>query len=356
MRRLLRENPMPGQISLSFEREPDYFIGAGIEGPFHQTIIGRDQQRGEIVGMASRAVRQVYLNGRPQSVGYLSQFRLKPDYRAMRRLLGGAFEFLRTLDQDGRTPFYLASIIADNNPARRLLTAGLPGWPCFQPYHPWHTLAITCRRQRNPLALPAGLRLIRGQAELQEGILDCLARNGSQQQFAPVWSRELLFNSRHTPDLKPEDFFLVIEGERVRGCLALWDQNRFKQTVVRGYSGLFKRWRWAINLGARLWGWPHLPAPHSPFHFAFASHLAIDHDRVDLFGPLLRAVYNEAASRGYSYFMFGLNESHPAFSLVRTTYRYIDYRSQLYLVNWPDSPVPRPQLEARPPGVEIAVM
>ena len=34
LRRMLRENPMPGAISLTFEREPDYFAAAGVDGSF----------------------------------------------------------------------------------------------------------------------------------------------------------------------------------------------------------------------------------------------------------------------------------------------------------------------------------
>ena len=30
LRRMLRENPMPGAISVSFEREPNYFIGTKV--------------------------------------------------------------------------------------------------------------------------------------------------------------------------------------------------------------------------------------------------------------------------------------------------------------------------------------
>ena len=39
IRRLLRENPMPGQITLTLEREPDYFADADLPGTEKQTII-----------------------------------------------------------------------------------------------------------------------------------------------------------------------------------------------------------------------------------------------------------------------------------------------------------------------------
>ncbi len=42
IRRLLRENPMPGQISLSLERDPNYFADAHLPGETKQTIIARE--------------------------------------------------------------------------------------------------------------------------------------------------------------------------------------------------------------------------------------------------------------------------------------------------------------------------
>ena len=93
LRSLLRENPFPGKMLVSLEREPDYFVGARVEGPFHQTIVTRDQSRGEIIGMGTRSIRDVYLNGTVQSVGYLGQLRVARRYRRDRKA------FMRGLTQ-----------------------------------------------------------------------------------------------------------------------------------------------------------------------------------------------------------------------------------------------------------------
>ena len=356
LRRMLRQNPMPGAISVSFEREPNYFLAARVEGPFHQTLVARDQASGQVVGLGCRSVRMRYLNGSPQPVGYISQLRIDPAYRRMRRALTQAFNFLHCLHQDGQAPFYFASIIEDNRPARRLLAAGLPGLPRFQPFARLRTLAIYCRRRRPDLPMPAGLRLVRGSPAQVKAIVACLQRNAARYQLAPDWIEETLFNPDHTPDLAPEDFFLALAGEEVVGCLAAWDQSRFKQTIVRGYAGRLARWRGLINLGARLLGWPALPPPDAPFRYCYASHLAVDADRVDVFVPLLRALYNYAADKQYSYFMLGLAETHPFLSSITRTYRRVDYQSVLYLVTWEDELAKLPQLDGRIPGPEIAVL
>jgi hypothetical protein len=356
LRKLLRENPMPGTISVSFEREPDYFIGAKVGNSLHQTVIARDRNSGEIIAMGSRSIRDVYINGTVQRVGYLSDLRISQRYRVMRRALIRALAFFHNLHQDGQVSFYLSSIIADNLPARHLFSAGLAGLPCFQEYAQLYTLAIYCRRKRRNLPMPDGLQLTRGSSDHINEIAACLQRNGARYQFAPHWNSSSLFSPDYTPDLAPENFFLAQDGERVVGCLALWDQSRFKQTVVRGYSRPLARWRGLVNVGARVLGWPVLPLPHEPFHYSYASHLAVDDDNRQIFACLLRALYNQAVTQGNSYFMIGLSEGNPFLPVVTASYRHIKYTSQLYLVAWDDGLENISRVDNRVPGLEISIL
>src|SRR6266542_4154056 len=145
LRRLLRETVMPGAVSLSFEREPCYFRAAAIEGPLHQTLAMRESSTGAIVGMGSRSVRPMYVNGREQNVGYISQLRASPDYSfglAMARMVARGFAYHRALHADGRAPYYLCSIVEGNEPARRLLASGLPGLPRFREHCRLVTYAV----------------------------------------------------------------------------------------------------------------------------------------------------------------------------------------------------------------------
>ena len=126
-----------------------------------------------------------------------------------------------------------------------------------------------------------------------------------------------------------------MDRERVVGCLASWDQNAFKQTVVRGYSGGIRRWRKLLNAFSRLGSWPYLPEPNTPLRHSYASHPAIDDDDPIVFAALLRALHNHTFERGYSYFVIGLAESNPLCSVVEA-YHPFTYISQLYLVTWDD--------------------
>ncbi len=365
--RLLRENPIPGRIALSYEREPRYFGAAALEGPFHQTLVARAAGTGEIVGCASRAVRTLWVNGAPQAVGYMSQLRFHPRVRqgmSIARCLARSFNLYRSLHEDGRAPFYLLSIVAENRPAQRLLASGLPGFPRLHPYARLSTYAIPIGRPRRPRPLPAGLRLTRGSAALLPAILDCLARNGARHQLAPVWTAESLCQPGATPGLAPEDFFVVLSEEgKVVGCLAGWDQGAVKQTVVRGYSGALARWRRLLNLMAPFCGWPELPEPGTALRSRYASHRAIDEDEdaggdsrgAAVFAALLRALYNQGVERGDRYLVLGLGEGDPLDAALRS-YRSLAYASQLYLAAWEDGEAAVAALDGRIPGPEVAVL
>ena len=84
IRRLLRDNPIAGDISVSFEREPNYF--AQLPGAEDHTILAFDQNRLACTGRC--CIRSLFVNGQPRRVGYLSELRLDRQFQ-------GRFDILR---------------------------------------------------------------------------------------------------------------------------------------------------------------------------------------------------------------------------------------------------------------------
>jgi hypothetical protein len=353
LRAILRASPFAGSISLSLEREPNYFLAASVDGTFHQTLALRDSHTNEIIGMGDRSIRPRWLNGRVQEVGYFSGLRGREKYRqglAAARFLGKGFEGMHALHQDGRAPYYLMSIISDNDTARRILTSNLPHYPRLHPYTRMFTYAIHPTRPKKE----SGIKITRGTLDLIPAIVDCLARYGTRTQFAPHWTTDTLLSAL-TPALSISDFFLALSGDRVTGCLALWDQQAFKQSVIRGYAGTIARLRKLINLLAPLGGWPRLPNIGTRLNHCFASFLALDEDDPEIFSALLCALHNEAARRKYDYVMLGLPEASPFHAIVKS-YRPITYESQIYLTAWEDGYDAVAQVDSRPPALEIALL
>jgi hypothetical protein len=363
VRRLLGENPLPGEVTVALEREGAGAAAGDLEGDFHQLLVARQAGSGRLVGMASRAVAEVFLNGRPRRVGYLGQLRLAAPWRRRRRFLQSAFGFLRRLHEDGRAPFYFASLMADNRAAHRLLTAGLPGLPVFCELAELVTLVVPV-----PVAVPAAVRWRRrpppvpletGSRQRLDETAACLERHARRHQLARRWTAADLLSPRRTPGLSPEDFVLATDGTRVIGCAALWDQRSFKQTRVVAYAPALARLRPWLNLAAPWLGTPRLPAVGEVLRQAFVSHLAVDGDQPEVALALVEALCRRAARRRLDYLVLGLPAASPLLPVLRRRLRPREIHSVLHAVHWAEDEGARKLLdglESLPFHAEVAVL
>lgn len=355
VRRLLRDNAMEGMISLTFEREPSFLLGATIEGDVHQTLVACEPDHNRVVGVASRSVHDAYLDGGVGRLGYLSQVRIDPKHRG-RAVLAGGWAKVRELHEQDPVEAYVTTIIADNHLARRVLEKDRPTKPCYRPKGELHTLALVPRRRPLRSRLPFGPRIARGRAEMLPDIAACLQRNYRRYQFAPHWTADTLADPDRCRGLCAEDFFVATRRGKAVGCLAIWDQQGFKQNVVRGYG---KTLRWArpfVNAASRVAALPRLPAVGQPIPHAYVSHVAIDGDNPSVLVALLRRALDVANRRKLAYLALGLMDRNPMLELVRKTFRHIDYRAILYVVYWPDGAARAEALDSRVPHVEVATL
>lgn len=344
-RRLLRDNPMGGDVRLSLEREPSYFAAAGIEGNEHRTIVAEEDGRLVCVGSVSSRLR--YLNGRPRRVGYLGGLRLDARCRNRASIIRGGFDLFRRLHGAGGPPVYLTSIASDNRPARRLLERGLPGVPAYHFVGDFVTLVI--RRQRNrsflkptPLARrrlrEIGLRVEYGTPGVLPEVADLLNRVAAGFQFAPTWSVDDLRSHRLCPGLDAGDFRVVRStGGAAVACAAFWDQRPVKQTVVRGYSPRLRRLRPLCNLAAAVTGRPRLPPVGGDIRHAFVSHLVSDPHRPEIVEVLINLFHGPARTRGADYLTLGFDARDGRLPHLRRAFRPREYRSRLYAVHWDEA-------------------
>jgi hypothetical protein len=342
---------MDGEIRVSLEREPNAFLAAAVEGEPHRTVVARDPSSGGIVGMGSRSVWNAYVNGEPIRVGYLSQLRVDRAFRGRKRLLVEGYSLLGSFRSPDELPFDLTSIVADNEVARRVLGAGLPGLPLYREIEEFTTLVLpAASRPRKVSGIERGTR------ECMAGIAACLERNRGRYQFAPRFSVEDLLSPERSRGLMPEDFFVATSGSEVVGCLALWDQSGFKQVVVRGYAPRLARWRPLLNQLNRLspiLGTPRLPEPGQILPHAYFSHVAVDGDDPKTFQALIEAAYAEARARGLVYIVIGLASRHPWLPWLKKRFKPREYASTLYAVHWEDG---GEELDGRIPHVEVALL
>jgi hypothetical protein len=353
IRRLLAANPIPGQITLAYEREPDYFLGCGPMGHFCQVVVGRHRANDELVGLACRATRPMFVNGQIEEVGYLSQLRIAQDYQGM-WLVQTGYRYLGQLHADGRVAGYLTTIIEGNTQAIGILVEkARKSLPSYREIQRLCTLALILRR---PKPLPASpYELSRGSKRELGAIVEFLRTSGPAKQFYPLYTEADFENSSITLGFQLEDFILAWHKGRLAGVIGLWDQSAYKQTVVKSYHGRLSRLRPLYNAGLRLIGARPLTAPGCQIRFAYASFICTAENDPEIFKLLLQALYNLAATRGYAYLMVGLAHNDPLLAVARR-YLHLLYASRLYTVCWPDGAAWHEGLDRRIPYVEIATL
>lgn len=355
LRRLFAETTMEGPIEVSFQREPNFFLGTTVQGKFAQVGVARDVETGTIIGSGTRTTRPAYVNGEPREVGYLADLRLRREYRGG-TLVARAYRHLRRLHEDRRTDIYFTAIFEQNRVALRTIASGRAGLPTYHPMGGFYSFVVSLRGPRTSLNARQPPEIVKGSPDLLPEIVACLNRNGKRRQFAPFCCVEdFLAPDRWLRDFRVEDFYVALDCGQVRGVLGKWDQRGFKQSVVVGYHGRFARFRPVLNLAARLLGYPSYPPPGSPLQFFYGSFIAIDDDDPGVFTALLERVCTDARGGDCAYFVVGLAADDP---LVRGLhgFRRVGFRSQLFCVCYEDGEATFRQLDGRVPHVEIAML
>lgn len=348
LRKLLAHSPMPGRLTVTFEREPNYFLGCDTMGRFWQVIIACCRPGGEIAGVMCRAVRPYWINGQRMDLGYIGQIRIADQHQG-RWLLWRGLSFFKELHADNRVKTYFG-VISDENAVARGVLVEKPSrhFPQAREAARIYTAGIILRRPKQPL--PSPYTITRGSPEQLPVVAAFLQQHGAARQFFPVYEADD-FNSPATRGFRVEDFVIASQHHEIVGVTGLWDQSSYKQTIVQHYEGVLRWGRFIYNAGLRLVGARRLPGSGEPLHAAYASFICVKDNNPAVFRPLLRQIYTMAAARGYASLMVGLTDQDPLLPAVKQ-YTHIAYHSRLYMGSWEDLPL----LDNRPPYIEIAML
>lgn len=350
LRHLLAANPVPGRVTIAYEREPAYFPGCGVMGRQCQTLLARHE--GEVIGAACRAIRPVFINGEIVDLGYLGQLRVDARFRG-RWLVSRGFRALRELHEAQPAPAYLLSVIEENREALGVLVERRRRhFPSFHEVGRLHTMAL-------PLGAPGsdggGYPVAGGTPSDLPGIVRFLHRHGARRQFFPAYGEEDFLDGVRTRGFRIEDFLVARRDGEIAGILGVWDQSAYKQTVVRGYAGRLGVIRPFYNIAAKWRGRPRLPAIGEEIRSAYAAFVCVDGDDRRIFQALLRRACRLAGQRGFSYLMIGLEDRDPLLGVVRHC-PHINYPSRLFLAGWDDGATFYERLDKRIPYAEIAAL
>lgn len=349
LRALLRRISMPGNITLSFQREPSFLLAEQAGSVISKVMICKDRTKDQIVGMGSRSIRNVYIDGKPAQVGYLSMLRGVPEARGNIALARG-YRYLHTLHSDGAVPYYFTTILDENTDAKNVLTSARGGLPVYKPLARLITYLIPLRRNWQRKSATNAVSRV-DQHQLPWAIA-FLQRWNSQHQFAPVYTLEdMLGQSKLLPSFCWENFYTYREQGEICGTLGVWDQQSFKQTVVTAYSRKMQLLRPFYNLYATITGNPGLPPTGAEIKLLYASFLSGNEKALE---ALLNQIRMDWSGKGYDYLSIGVCEN-SELCPIASRYATQQIFSTIYIVYWQDASITLPAAH-RPVHLEIATL
>jgi hypothetical protein len=340
---------MASWVTVSLEREPSYFRGEDLMGESFTVVAHEESVHPVPVGMYSCAFLPVHMNGRPEQAGYLGGLRVCRPYRHKLSVIKNGFASIQVLMPfRGTAPCWFTSVASENAAARRLLEARLPGMPIYRPAGELETLVLDVRQGR------VG-RLLR-QATRQDvpALVDFFNRQARVYQFAPLLNETQLLALTGGKGLTLGDFWLLKDGRDIRGCLAVWDQRPFKQSVIRGYRFPLSALRVVYNAWASVTNRLHLPAPGERLEHAFLAFVAFDVAAESVYMDAVREGLTKVRDKGAHAGVLGLSPQNALMHVLKAGLRTHVYRTCIETVAWTDDA--QLQLDGRPLQPEVALL
>ncbi len=333
LRALLRDNTLPSWVTMSMEREPSWFAAAGRLGREWSVVAREDSIP---VGMYACSEQMVHLNGVPVELGYLNSLRVGPGYRNRFALLRGGYESIRKLRPARGPELWFTSIAAENDTARRLLEANLKGMPRYSFLNELATLVVSRAHGHK-----RGLWRRAAAGELPR---ICEFYNAAVGRFnlAPWLTPESAAGTQ-------APFFVAERQGRLLASMALWNQQSYRQIVVRGYRQPLRALRPAYNLFARATKRVTWPRAGEVLDSACLAYFAVS----DAGEGDLEALVADALSWCPTRTMlFGLHGRNPWLGRLQSKFRPECYRTRLYTVSFDGGAA----VDARPAQPEVALL
>ena len=316
--RILDASTSNGRIDLLYTRRPDAYASYQKEpGEARVFAVKKD---GAVVSTCAELIRDVYIGGEESRAAYICGLKKDPAYP------GGAGISARLVREFQRDDidFYFFGVLADNRRAKEMFektsrlfrteyVTSLKTYilsPRAKIKAPKHSFSF---RQARESDLPA--------------LLAFLQKEGRKKDLFPVVGSLDRFDNLHIGD-----FYLLLDGEEILACAALWDSTGYKQYVVQKYSRLMRVVRIANPLLSLL-GYVKLPKENRPLVFPMLSFFVTKDETEDYFYIFLNKVRKEVAKK-YGMYVFDLPDGHFARKTLDKTPN-VSFETMTYRIEFP---------------------
>lgn len=307
---------MRGELVLATQRSPDFFALYRMQKVEPVVYVG-DADDGGLMGMCTALLREGWLDGRVQKVGYLGDLRVRFDRsKAFARFFGEYFETL--CERTGCSQYY-TSVLASNRAALNALTrrrASRSRQPHYERLWPFTTVSVQLTHR------PARTTDVEVRSATPADLPAIVARLDEDHRGRAFGYRfddgELEHRLAHWPGFGLGDVLVARgRGGDVLGVASLWNPAPVKRFEVRAYNGSMRWVKRGYDLAATVLRWPKLPPPGGEFRYAYLSNLSVKGQDPRVFRALLEEAYRRLHGTGLHFFSFDLGDGDPLWPAVK---------------------------------------
>lgn len=302
---LTKATPMGGLISLCIDREPNFFSLIDLRGGGKVFVAIMNQK---IVGCISISYRTVFIERKPQLVGYISDLKVHPLYRGNRVAIALMTELMEFAKSTGADLYFC--LIADGNTKAFPLMEGRLSIPKFHSIGKFLVYEI----------LPSPMNAAQSEYEVHEAaeenvpeITRMVNAFDENYQFGPHLTGE---------DLKiagaNNSFVLTAcRGKAICATLSSFDASSFKQNVVIKMPVALRIALNTLKFGGKLFRFFDFPNDGQPLRMLYVRNIAFTEGHEAGLRLLLQKIRYRAFQKRYSFVSIGIHEKDPLRFLVR---------------------------------------
>ena len=294
LRKLLRETPLRGGMTVTLEREPTFFYEK------METVIAMLDD--VVVACGSRISRQVNWCGKVIESSYLSDLRVHPSCRKYSgRIIRDCYQLLKDSAKQRPAVVTWTAVFESNLAAMKTLGRQRSVIPEYVDRGGLRSPMIWCSPACKWPAHPGCRRAT--EADRPE-LVAFLQKQFSNKALAPVI---------YPDDLQMGDFILIREDGALVAAMAVSDIRAIKQIRVLELPGNIRMLRMPMKWLSSVFPMPLIPTREGVMPLGYVSFMAAENDEVALIHVMLRAGRVVAAQKGLSYLCVCFHENDQRF-------------------------------------------
>ena len=328
--------PVSGNISLSLEREPNYYTGACIQANEPSVFVVYDDDHQRVLAVFNMGTRKTWFEGEIVDVRYLCDLRIHPDKQSG-NVLFIIIKHFGSIAKNERLPAQTI-VFGDNHKMINLIEKRAKknkGKTDIPYYHFMGTLVTHMLQIKAPkikAERPKGLEIRRATFSDIEQMQTFFDRESQRINYYPYYNFKEL-EKPYYEGLKIEDFFLSFKDNKLCGICGIWNQTKFKQTRIHGYSQVYQWIKPLYNLLMWASNKPKLPRSGSIINYLNLHTILVEGSDPQILRELIHTIVNENAHKGFNHLLCSMCKEDPLIDALDSFHSLRKIKGNYYCVN-----------------------